>query len=96
MPPADQELIETDSEDPLFGACQAAADALRVPIVRPPGRVPNQCEFADVIEIARASRLRVRRTLLRGNWWTRDVGPLVAWHGEARNPVALVRSRRRG
>jgi NHLM bacteriocin system ABC transporter ATP-binding protein len=45
-----------------------------------------------VVEIARASRLRVRRTLLRGDWWLQDAGPLVAWLGEQRSPVALTRS----
>jgi NHLM bacteriocin system ABC transporter ATP-binding protein len=71
------------------------ADAIQAPIVRPPGRMPVRQEFEDVVEIARASRLRVRRTLLRGDWWDRDVGPLVAWHGDERNPVALVRESRR-
>ena len=63
---------------------------------RPPvGATTGQQTFNDVVEIARASRLRVRQTLLRGDWWTRDVGPLVAWHGEERSPVALVPSGRR-
>ena len=52
-------------------------------------------EFADIVDIARASRLRVRQTLLRGEWWKQDVGPLVAWRGKDRDPVALVRTMRR-
>ena len=66
-------------------------DAIRRP--SPVGAGPRRVSrrFTGAIEIARAARLRVRRTLLRGEWWTEDGGPLVAWHGEARNPVALIR-----
>jgi NHLM bacteriocin system ABC transporter ATP-binding protein len=81
-----------DSSDPLLAACRAAAGDLEISIVRPPGRSPTQQGFTDVVEIARSSRVRVRRILLRGNWWEQDVGPLVGWHGEARDPVALVRT----
>lgn len=85
--------VETlaDLSDPLLAACRAVAEGIQIAIVRPPGRSPALQAFADVVEIARASRVRVRRTLLRGDWWNQDVGPLVAWHGGARDPVALVR-----
>ena len=56
---------------------------------------PNR-NSADVVEIARTARLRVRQTLLRGEWWKQDVGPLLAWHGEERHPVALIRGARGG
>jgi ATP-binding cassette subfamily C protein len=76
--------------DPLFAACRMAAKAVRAPFVVPAGLVLAQRDLGDVLEIARAARLRVRRTLLRGEWWTKDAGPLVAWHGQERNPVALL------
>ena len=82
------------SEDPLLVACAAVGDAIGAAVVRPSGRTPTQRGFSEVVEIARASRLRVRRTLLRGDWWEQDVGPLVAWHGEELNPVALVQTSR--
>ena len=78
--------------DPLLAACQIVGEALTITIVRPSGRRLARQAFEDVVEIARASRLRVRKTLLRGDWWTEDAGPLVAWLGEERSPVALVRS----
>jgi NHLM bacteriocin system ABC transporter ATP-binding protein len=78
--------------DPMLAACQVVGEALKTTIVRPSGRRLAQQAFEDVVEIARASRLRVRRTLLRGDWWTEDAGPLVAWLGEDRSPVALIRS----
>ncbi|MCB1741863.1 MAG: NHLP bacteriocin export ABC transporter permease/ATPase subunit [Gammaproteobacteria bacterium] len=41
--------------------------------------------------IARASKVRARMVLLGVDWWTRDLGPLVAFLGdEARQPIALL------
>ena len=80
-----------DPADPLLGACRMAAEAVRAPFVAAPQPALAQRGFDGVVEIARSARLRVRRTLLRGEWWKDDGGPLVAWHGEARNPVALLR-----
>jgi ATP-binding cassette subfamily C protein len=88
------ELV-TESGDPLFTACRMVAEAVRAPFVVPPRPALVQREFAGVVEIARTARLRVRRTLLRGEWWKQDAGPLVAWHGEERNPVALIRRGKR-
>ncbi|MBR1197451.1 NHLP bacteriocin export ABC transporter permease/ATPase subunit [Bradyrhizobium sp. AUGA SZCCT0240] len=83
--------MATDSADPLFNACRIVVEAIKMPFSVPPRSVLAQPGFNGAVEIARAARLRVRRTLLRGEWWTEDAGPLVAWHGEARNPVALIR-----
>jgi ATP-binding cassette subfamily C protein len=83
--------LAAEVADPLFAACRIVAEAVRAPFVVPAGLALARREPADVFEIARAARLRVRRTLLRGEWWQQDVGPLVAWHGEGRNPVALIR-----
>ncbi len=45
----------------------------------------------DPIEaIARASRVRHRRVLLRGRWWKSDCGPLIAYQKEGHSPVALL------
>jgi NHLM bacteriocin system ABC transporter ATP-binding protein len=94
VPRLAREPSAVDPSDALFAACQVVADALDVTIVRPVGRRPLQQSPEDVVEIARASRLRARQTLLRGEWWTQDAGPLLAWLGEERSPVALVRSRK--
>jgi ATP-binding cassette subfamily C protein len=83
--------MAADSADPLVSACRMVAKAIQAPFVAPPRPAQARGEFAEIVEIARAARLRVRRTLLRGEWWKQDAGPLVAWHGEARNPVALIR-----
>jgi len=85
---------EASPSDPLLAACQTVAEATGIPFKINPRPVSSRQEFADVMEIARAARLRVRRTLLRSEWWQQDVGPLVAWHGEEQNPVALTRGAR--
>jgi NHLM bacteriocin system ABC transporter ATP-binding protein len=87
----DQAKIGTESTDPLLTACQLAAGEIHAQISVPPRRTSARQDFSDVVEIARAAQLRVRQTLLRGTWWKQDVGPLVTWHGEQREPVALIR-----
>src|SRR4029077_12635113 len=84
-----------DAYDPLLAACRLVGDAINAPIVRPAERMPGRQEFEDILEIARASQLRVRRTLLRANWWKQDIGPLIAWLGDERKPVALLPGSRR-
>jgi ATP-binding cassette subfamily C protein len=86
--------VEADPADPLLAACRIVAKAVRAPLVAAPRPASAQQEFADVIEIARAARLRVRQTLLRGEWWKQEVGPLLAWYGDERHPVALIRGER--
>jgi NHLM bacteriocin system ABC transporter ATP-binding protein len=90
----DHAEMEADRSDPLLAACRVVAEAGRAPFVVAPRLASARHEFADVIEIARAARLRVRPTLLRGEWWKQDVGPLLAWHGKERHPVALIRGAR--
>ncbi|MDI1262461.1 MAG: NHLP bacteriocin export ABC transporter permease/ATPase subunit, partial [bacterium] len=91
VPRAGQPEISAQSAPPLFAACQLVAEALGTQIATPPSPVAHRSEFADVVEIAQGARLRVRKTLLRGEWWTEDGGPLVGWFGEAGKPVALIR-----
>ena len=85
---------DLDATDPLFAACQAAAHAIHADAARPATRPAHQ-QFERIVEIARASRLRVRRTLLRGDWWQRDTGTLVGWYGAQQHPVALVPASRK-
>ncbi|MCW8129490.1 MAG: NHLP bacteriocin export ABC transporter permease/ATPase subunit, partial [Planctomycetota bacterium] len=43
-----------------------------------------------VAGIARASRIRVRRVLLRDAWWKRPAGPILAFRRDSGQPVALL------
>jgi ATP-binding cassette subfamily C protein len=78
---------------PLFVVANAVGNALGVRI-RPPSRSDDLKRFKDPLEaIARASRLRMRRVLLRGKWWEEDCGPLIAYipiNETETRPVALL------
>ena len=77
-------------EDALFAVCRIVGEAMGVRIKPLSARSSDRRDFQAATEFARASNLRVRKTLLRGGWRDQDVGPLVAWLGEARQPVAIL------
>lgn len=75
---------------PLYRAAYAVGAALGI-AVKPPASWERLDRLKEPIEaIARASRFRTRRVLLRGDWWTRDNGPLLAYLADGDRPVALV------
>lgn len=77
-------------DDPLFAACRAVARAMSLEPLQRPLETGSVHDFRGIREIARASRLRARQTVLRADWWRQDVGPQIAWRGEARQPVAIL------
>ncbi|NJO09955.1 MAG: NHLP bacteriocin export ABC transporter permease/ATPase subunit [Leptolyngbyaceae cyanobacterium SL_1_1] len=78
------------SEFPLLAAAGAVGKALGVTI-QPPAASENTTRTKEPLEaIARASQLRLRRVLLRGQWWRQDSGPLVAYTRAEHHPVALL------
>jgi NHLM bacteriocin system ABC transporter ATP-binding protein len=81
--------------DPLLSCCRIVGATLGAS-VSASSRPASGHPFRDALEIARAARLRVRKVQLREQWWTLDVGPLVAWRGEGRDPVALIRNHQGG
>jgi NHLM bacteriocin system ABC transporter ATP-binding protein len=82
--------FQADGSDPLSDACRITAQAIGARVMLPSYRGPAQQGLSDAADIARASQLRARRVLLRADWWRRNGGPLIAWRGAAREPVALV------
>jgi NHLM bacteriocin system ABC transporter ATP-binding protein len=86
---------ELHHADPLLASCRMVAAALGV-MLPSSHRSGQGHAFQDVLEIARSARLRLRRVQLRDEWWKLDVGPLVAWRGAERDPVALIHDRHRG
>ncbi|NER78713.1 MAG: NHLP bacteriocin export ABC transporter permease/ATPase subunit [Leptolyngbya sp. SIO1D8] len=79
-----------DVDSPLLAAAGAVGRALGVAI-QPPAASENLARTKEPLEaIARASQLRLRRVLLRGQWWQKDSGPLVAYTREDHHPVALL------
>jgi len=87
--------VELQQGDSLLSTCRIVAATLGASIPAS-GRSGTGHPFRDTLEIARSARLRVRRVQLREGWWKLDVGPIVAWHGKERDPVALIRDRAGG
>jgi NHLM bacteriocin system ABC transporter ATP-binding protein len=75
---------------PLLVAAGAVGRGMGVKI-SPPGRSENLKRLKEPLEaIVRASHLRMRRVLLRDNWWQKDGGALVAYTREDNRPMALL------
>ncbi|TWB87138.1 NHLM bacteriocin system ABC transporter ATP-binding protein [Bradyrhizobium macuxiense] len=91
--PSGRAQVELDAGDPLLASCRLVADALGSSITHASRTHPAGQNFDEVLQIARASRLRVRRVKLRDRWWSSDAGPLLGWHGPESAPVALIRDR---
>lgn len=79
-----------DTDSPLLAAAGAVGKVLGISI-QPPAPSENTARTKEPLEaIARASQVRLRRVLLRGKWWQKDSGPLVAYTRDDRHPVALL------
>ncbi len=75
---------------PLLVVAGAVGRAMGLQI-RPPSRSENLKRVKEPLEaIVRASRIRMRRVLLRDNWWEKDAGLLVAYTLQDNRPVALL------
>jgi ATP-binding cassette subfamily C protein len=78
------------ADTPLLIVAGAVGKAMGVAI-KPPMQSEDLQRVKEPLEaIARASRLRLRRVLLRGTWWQRDGGPILAYTRQERHPVALL------
>jgi NHLM bacteriocin system ABC transporter ATP-binding protein len=75
---------------PLFLAAQAVGKASGIRIKPHPDMLRGLTMKNPVAAIAKASRVRSRRVLLKDKWWTRDSGPMIAFIDENNAPVALL------
>lgn len=81
--------------DPLLAACSLAGQPQGIafrPLVDTPAVEKLE---GRLTRICAASRVRSRRVILRGDWWRRDNGPLVAFRAvdpeqKFKRPVALL------
>jgi NHLM bacteriocin system ABC transporter ATP-binding protein len=77
-------------ESPLLVVAGAIGKALGVSI-RPPAESEDFKRVKEPLEaVMRASRVRMRRVLLRDNWWEQDSGPLAAYTRQNNQLVALL------
>jgi NHLM bacteriocin system ABC transporter ATP-binding protein len=74
--------------DPLLAACQVVGGAIGVEFRRP--EQPGGLSGDPLDVISRASRVRMRRVTLNGEWWRQNGGPLLAFMDPGERPVALL------
>lgn len=80
--------------DSLLAACRIVAKEIGLTLTAPPDTARARRLREPVHAIANASRVRTRSVTLRGRWWERDQGALLAYREPSGAPVALVRERR--
>lgn len=74
----------------LLIAAGAVGRAMGIEI-RPPAKSEDPKRVKDPLEaIARASRIRTRRVILRGAWWEFDSGAILAYTAQDERPLALL------
>ena len=80
-----------EPSDPLFVAIKWVGQAMGLTI-RPPVQLPDASSQDKLQIIAAASQARVRKVMLRQDWWHNDNIPLLAFYGQDadRHPVALL------
>jgi len=84
------QIAPMPADTPLLIAAGAIGKALGVKI-QPPLKSENLPRVKEPLEaIARSSQLRLRRVLLRGQWWQKDGEPLLAYTRDDRHPIALL------
>ncbi|CAA7626636.1 ABC transporter [Candidatus Terasakiella magnetica] len=79
-------------DNALAVACASACRPLGIVIEQTPQLIRRRGDDhpLTVEEVARSARIRARQVALRGEWWTQDLGPLVAFAGDDDRPLALV------
>jgi NHLM bacteriocin system ABC transporter ATP-binding protein len=85
----------------LLSACRLVGERQGIQIRSVPESLRRGRQSEGLAAICNASRVRFRRVILRGEWWRRDNGPLLAFQvvedpAQARRPVALLPSSPRG
>ncbi|MEW6156915.1 MAG: NHLP bacteriocin export ABC transporter permease/ATPase subunit, partial [Verrucomicrobiota bacterium] len=78
------------SDDALLAACMRVGEVLGISIRPHPASRSGRPQRDPLGNIAKASRVRIRRVMLTGNWWEQDNGPLLAFLQEENKPVALL------
>jgi len=81
---------------PLVQAVQRIGRELGVAVEAPaPGTAAGKSTAARVEALARRSRLRARRVVLRERWWRRETRPMLAFRRDGGEPLALLPGRGR-
>lgn len=74
------------ARSPLWAACRLVAQEAGITLPpEPRDRIPESMD-----DIARLAGFRTRAVVLKGTWWTRNCGPLLACLDQEDRPVALI------
>lgn len=84
------EVREAIAGDPLFTACRLVGRAMNIEIVPSPLAGRGISTRDPLRDIARASHIQLRQVALKGEWYSRDNGPLLAYMEDDNRPVALI------
>lgn len=71
-------------------ACASVIAGIRGFEVKEPVQMPEGDNTYQAIALARYSGFRVRSVILKGRWYKRDSGPLLAFYEEGMRPVCLL------
>ena len=84
------EFADSAIDDPLLAACAVVGRRLGITIQAPPRPKDGETVSDPLGEIVRASRIRMRRIVLKGEWWRDETWPLVGYLEEGKRPVAIL------
>lgn len=77
----------------LFTTCKMIGDAVGFEFEAPKYMESYKSSTTNQLyAIAQASKVRVRKIILRGAWWKEENGHLLAFYKEDKRPVALIQS----
>lgn len=75
----------------LFQTCQLIGDQIGFKLEEPKYVESHQNNVTNQLHlIAKSSKLRIRKIILRDTWWKEESGPLLAFTKEDKTPVALL------
>jgi len=74
---------------PLLAACQAVGNAMGIRIKANSAIIAGKVRN-PVQAIARVSGIRIRRVVLKDNWWKSSSGPMLAYRDADNSPCALI------
>ena len=89
-PETEDDDEEADEDNTLLAACHLVGARLGI-VMHPPLLAGESRKRSDPVKaIARASRVRVRQVLLKGDWQRHENGPLLAFRADDEQPVAVL------
>jgi NHLM bacteriocin system ABC transporter ATP-binding protein len=91
VPEEELDRLPGQAGSALLACCRMVGAASGVSIKAPPELESGRATRDPFAAIVRSSRLMARRVALRGDWWRRDHGPIVAFGAGDKRPLALLR-----